>query len=207
MTPPQQLPALQALLALRYQVFCVERGFLAAEAYPLRQEHDEFDPWAEHFAVLDAAGSVVGSARLVPHLPRRGFPFQSRCRRLHPDPASLPVDQALEVSRLVVSRQRRHDEIVLRLYRAMYQHSKRMGVTHWYAAMEKSLVRLLARYGVAFTAIGPEVDYYGRVTPYLASLADLETSVRREHPHLCSWFKSAEEAGAFRVVRLDSTSN
>jgi len=70
----------------------------------------------------------------------------------------------------------------------MYQFSKRQGLTHWLAAMEKTLLRLLHRYQFGFKPIGPEVDYYGPVTPYLAEIAQMEEGVRQRHPELFAQF-------------------
>ncbi len=83
-----------------------------------------------------------------------------------------------------VPHRRHRSEIVLGIYKILYQESKRRGITHWFAAMEKTLLRLLYRYKFAFNPIGEEVDYYGPVTPYLAELAVIEEGVRRQCPAL-----------------------
>ena len=84
---------------------------------------------------------------------------------------------------------RRHrPEIILGLYKAMYQVSKRRGITHWFAAMEKTLLRLLYRYRFAFNRIGPPVDYYGPVTPYLAEIAHIEAGIRQRCPEMFAEF-------------------
>lgn len=94
---------------------------------------------------------------------------------------------------LAEERRKRHDpEIVLGLYRSMYQKSKLEGITHWYAAMEKSLARLLLRCGFEFHPIGPEVDYYGPVTPYIACIADLEALVASTDPDRFKWFTTPD---------------
>ncbi|BCB26568.1 hypothetical protein SKTS_14540 [Sulfurimicrobium lacus] len=95
--------------------------------------------------------------------------------------ATLPKDSE-------TPRRRSRPELVLGLYRAMYQFSKREGVTHWLAAMEKTLLRLLHRYQFGFKPIGPEIDYYGPVTPYLAEIAEMEEGIRRQHPELFAEF-------------------
>lgn len=87
-----------------------------------------------------------------------------------------------------VPRRRNRPELVLGLYRAMYQYSKRQGITYWLAAMEKTLLRLLHRYQFGFKPIGPEVDYYGPVTPYLAEIAQLEEGLRQRCPDLFAEF-------------------
>ncbi|MCP4992961.1 MAG: PEP-CTERM/exosortase system-associated acyltransferase [Gammaproteobacteria bacterium] len=66
-------------------------------------------------------------------------------------------------------------QMVLGLYRTMYQASKKGGITHWLAAMEKPLLNLLkASLFTNFLPIGPEVDYHGPVTPYIQSIEELE---------------------------------
>ncbi len=83
---------------------------------------------------------------------------------------------------------RHRSEIVLGLYKAMYQISKRQGITHWFVAIERSLLRLLRRYKFTFEPIGPEVDYYGPVTPYMADIAEIEKKVSSECPDLFNEF-------------------
>jgi len=83
-----------------------------------------------------------------------------------------------------IPERRQRPEIVLGLYKTLYQESKRRGITGWFAAMEKTLLRLLHRYNFGFKSIGPEVDYYGPVTPYLAKIVDLELGVRQKYPEL-----------------------
>ena len=82
----------------------------------------------------------------------------------------------------------RRPEIVLGLYKAMYQQSKRQGINIWFAAMEKTLLRLLSRFRFTFTPIGPEVDYYGPVTPYFADIEAIERQVFENMPELFAEF-------------------
>lgn len=50
--------------------------------------------------------------------------------------------------------------------------------------MDRSLWRLLNFQGIQFKAIGPEVDYYGPVSPYLANIAHLEAYVKANNVDL-----------------------
>lgn len=65
-------------------------------------------------------------------------------------------------------------EIVSGLYRALYQESKRRGIEHWFVAMERGLKIILNRAGFRFEPIGPTVDYFGPVRPYMASIDRFE---------------------------------
>jgi hypothetical protein len=49
-----------------------------------------------------------------------------------------------------------------------------MGATHWLAATEPSLQRMLARHGFPFKRIGPDSDYFGPVAPYRMDLAEFD---------------------------------
>jgi len=79
--------------------------------------------------------------------------------------------------------------LVLGLYRQMYRYSRDHGIRYWYAAMEKSLARVLAIYGFVFTPIGSEQDYYGPVTPYIGDLEQLEQQLEAANPDLLWWFR------------------
>lgn len=196
------VPALlEASYRLRYQVYCHERGFLPSPYYPDGLETDVFDQHAVHLGVLNTADSLVATARLVPRT-QDGLPMFGHCSILvdHPVLAD-PRAPVVEVSRLAVSRQynrrkgdehyalegggitstgerrREGGEIVMTLYRALYQASKRHGFTHWLAATERSLQRLVVRYRFPFRQVGPEVDYFGLVAPYLMDLAEFDVEI------------------------------
>ena len=90
--------------------------------------------------------------------------------------------------RLPGERRSNSPELLLGLYRQMYQYSLECGIRYWYAAMERSLARALSRLQFVFVPIGKEVDYYGPVTPYLADLRELESRLNERAPDLLAWF-------------------
>jgi phenylacetate-CoA ligase len=195
---------LEKSYGLRYQVYCLERKFLRAEHYPQGLEIDEFDGHSIHVGAVDARGELAGTARAVKvseiGLPLfrhcTTFPHEMAF-----DPANTRM---VEVGRLSVSRtyRRRADDdaydvkkasqsggapknpggerrrgradVFLTLLKALYQATKRIGATHWLAAMETSLVRLLAQHGFPFRLIGPESDYFGLVAPYQMDLKEFD---------------------------------
>lgn len=81
-------------------------------------------------------------------------------------------------------RKRQRPVVILGLYKAMYQETKRINNTHWYAAMEKKLWHALQQFHFTFQEIGPECDYYGPVTPYLGFINNLEKEVSKGSPEL-----------------------
>jgi N-acyl amino acid synthase of PEP-CTERM/exosortase system len=98
---------LRAAYRIRFEVFCLERGFLRPEDYPGGEECDAYDAHALHFLASHVSGRPAGTVRLVPNGPL-GLPmldhcaFESRYRFLT-DPASPRGRSYAEISRLAVS--------------------------------------------------------------------------------------------------------
>ncbi len=206
--------ALARSYALRFEVFCEELGYLPPASFPGGEESDAHDRHALHFGAIDGTGTIVGTVRLVPDSELGLPIFSRCRILPEFEPGAGPGGSVAEISRLAVSaryrrrkgdgryglstgtpdelsaagawreRRSRRPEIVLGLYRAMYQESKRRAITRWYAAMEKSLARQLKRFHFHFVEIGPETDYYGPVSPYAAEIRALETSVAENDPEL-----------------------
>ena len=193
---------LQASYALRFQVYCKERQFLPPEAYPDQLETDEFDGDSVHMGVVNLRGELAATSRLVHLTTARGLPSFGHCTfDAGIDTLQELGRRVIEVSRLSVSRsynrrdgdghyglgsapprtdgseRRAGGVLVMTLYKAMYQASKRRGITHWVAATERSLYRLVSRSGFPFRQLGPETDYYGPVAPYLIDLSELEANI------------------------------
>jgi N-acyl amino acid synthase of PEP-CTERM/exosortase system len=95
-----------------------------------------------------------------------------------------PIDDASSPNPDGRPRRRNRPEIVLGLYKTLYQESRRSGIDYWFAAMEESLSRLLARFAFRFQTAGPETDYYGPVTPSFCCVREMEEMVCRRCPAL-----------------------
>lgn len=192
---------------LRYQVYCLERKFEDAAANTDGRESDVFDAHAVHRLLVHAeTGLIVGGVRLV--LPRAQrlhgcFPMQSVCRLgpLHPDNVSS-LTQTAEISRFCVSKAFRRllskskadglsqspastiensaylPLMTLELMQAVFQMSRENGITQLCAAMEPSLLRLLARLGLHFQPIGSLVSFHGVRQPCFGSIAELSRTLR-----------------------------
>jgi N-acyl-L-homoserine lactone synthetase len=82
---------------------------------------------------------------------------------------------------------RTHDEerkvvphITLGLIQGLVTMSAEHAVSHWCAAMEPTLLRLLTRLGIYFQHVGPLVEYHGKRQPCIADLGSLLLGVRRQ---------------------------
>lgn len=200
--------------ALRYEVYCCERGFLPAANYPDRLESDEYDERAAHFFSFDDAGELVGYVRLVPAVNDDPFPFQHYCSM--DDQTPPPPCEAMEVSRLIIRQDYRRartgsvpnlenvvlgrraadsSAVLLDLYRQMYAYSQGRGVRYWYAAMERPLARALGALNFRFRQVGPMADYFGPIAPFVADLRELEAELRVRRPALLVSFQEAARQG------------
>lgn len=222
-SPERDEGMLQSIFELRYQVYCLECGFLPAEQYPQRRESDDHDERSSHFCAFNHREELVGYVRLVAPDTAGRFPFQEHCHRLLDDVCLPPASQSAEISRLMVRsdyRRRQGDllsgvtaeqndaafggsdrrsdspQILLSLYRQMYHYSLDNGIRYWYAAMERALARSLKRLSFAFQQIGPETDYFGPVAPYVADLRELERRVGESNPALMAWLRSRDIVAA-----------
>lgn len=194
--------------ALRYEVYCNERNFLQAENYPSKLEMDHFDAHAIHIGAISPEGELVGTLRLVlpsaqglpllehcalfkedSHFSSPWYLSSAEISRLAVLRAGAKAHSGQQKNRVSVDASMHaicsntaavRDKLLITwgLYQAMYRVSKMRGITHWLASMEKSLWRLLNLQGIQFKAIGPEVDYYGPVSPYLANIAQVEATVQ-----------------------------
>lgn len=100
--------ALATVYAIRYQVYCHERGLLHAEDYPDGLESDPFDAHSVHLLATHRCGHPAGAARLV--LPSGlGFPLMQHCvfagryQALN-DPHHPALGRYAEISRLAISK-------------------------------------------------------------------------------------------------------
>lgn len=176
---------LQKVYQLRFQVYCRERQFIQESECIEGLEIDEYDPHSLHFAAFDAQENIVGAVRLILSSCAQ-FPVEKHCVNL-----SVPLGarrrEYAEISRLVISKAYRcqaeerpmryiqqMSEITHGLCCLLYEECRLSGITHCLALMEDPLSLLLKLRGYIFSVVGPQVDVYGRVTPYLFNVADNE---------------------------------
>ncbi len=182
---------------LRHQVYCVERGYLGGSA---GLEVDEFDERSEHVVLVSRdSDEVIGTVRLVlgsPERPEDSFPMQRVCR---PGTLSqLPIETTAEVSRFAISKTRRSGTAAplmrLGLVQGLVRLSGDLGITHWCAVMERSLLRLLLSSSIQFRPLGPVVDYHGPRQPCFNSLTRLLDRVAIERPEVWSFLTGSQLA-------------
>lgn len=173
---------------LRHQVYCLERGYEPGDG---GLETDAFDPHSQHAVVSERdSGTVVGTIRLILPVPgvRRSLPAQQVCAAGMLD--ALPLRTTAEVSRFAVSKERRGSDAMadsllrLGLVQGAVRMSRDLGVTHWCAVMERSLLRLLRSTAIHFSPVGPCVEYHGLRQPAVANLGAMLARMERDQPQL-----------------------
>ncbi len=95
---------------------------------------------------------------------------------------------------------RRSKPMAFGLYREMYQESKRLGITHWYTLMEKSLWLLLRIHGFTFECIGETVDVYGPVNPYIGKVESIELEIQRKFPQFYEYLLQEQDAERDTII-------
>ena len=158
---------------LRYDIYCKEKEWLDSSKYSRRLENDKYDKSSIHFGAFDVNNILVGSVRLI--LPQ--------------DSMSIPIEEAfeivpnlnqkrVEVSRLVIPKNRRGFDILMGLIRTIYEWAIENNVTHAYATIENNLLNYLVRKSYPFKQIKNGKDYFGGYTiPTCLIISDVEDFV------------------------------
>ncbi len=74
--------------------------------------------------------------------------------------------------------------IILGLFAAIVKMSVEQGVTHWYAVMDVSLLRLLTRFGIHFRPLGEQVNYHGLRQPCYGSVDQVLAGIWVKRPDI-----------------------
>jgi N-acyl amino acid synthase of PEP-CTERM/exosortase system len=209
-------PRIDDIYRLRYKVYIEEWGFERPEDHPKGIESDAFDEHSSHYAAIrQDDGFLIGTVRVIRYS-ESGFPLL-RHSIIEKDLSGIDLLQAGEISRLAICKEYRqrvsdkivfegHDisqfredpslverrridrDIVLGLYRCVYQECIEEGLTHILAVMAHGLQFLLKRAGLEFEAIGPEVDYHGKRTPYIGEVRTMLARIAERNPELYKCF-------------------
>jgi len=197
---------------LRYQVYTEEFGFEPPNAEGI--ERDQYDDQSVHILVIDSTGETAGTARVIKPS-SLGFPI------LHVPceltlPPGLKNEEAIEVSRVTVAKKYRRGfgakaygvamaandreamkapELMLGIISKVFWTGRSMNCKWLYLVTEEKVMRACHSYGFgsAFVAMGPEVDYHGRRTPYVAPMPELLAAAKQFNPTAHKYIKTREK--------------
>jgi N-acyl amino acid synthase of PEP-CTERM/exosortase system len=92
------------------------------------------------------------------------------------------VSPYLEVKNYVNDERSIFPHISLGLFAATFITSAEYGITHWYALIEPPLMRLLERFEMFFSPIGPPIKERGTLIPAIASVNELLLAIQDKRP-------------------------
>ena len=150
---------------LRYQVYCEEKGYEDAAAYPDKREYDEYDSRSVHSLIRHCeSGIYVGVVRLV--LPECGgqyapLPMERHClpdvAATHPELAAVPRSRVGEISRFSVSKTFRRRIVEEGLIygvadecREVHPHFDRRLLPHITLGLIAAFIRMCAKHGIHY---------------------------------------------------------
>jgi N-acyl amino acid synthase of PEP-CTERM/exosortase system len=200
----------QEVYKLRYQVYCVEKGFLETRANAL--EYDEYDAHSCHYLIRHReTNCYMATTRLIlpdSKHPKKLFPMElySQIDNVHLL-KTMPRANVAELSRFCVSKQFRNRaneqhllvtnevdkvrcsprekgssaHLTLALFACAVRMSSEHNIHCWYAIMEPALKRIFSTMGIHFVEIGPLVDYHGMRLPCVIKVDDLLNSTAEKN--------------------------
>lgn len=213
---------------LRYQVYCIERGFEPLEQPHPQQERDHYDAHSVHFLLHHRGRGVdVATTRLVLGEAPSKLPFFHVAGPCLTQPELPGWPPSAEVSRLAISKvcRRRqadrnllygagadplrlpahatpgHPGLVVALYRCLYAYSRVAGIADWYMMMEPALARLLGQVGVVPEPLGPAVHYRGLRVPYRINVQGFIDQIRAHRPDVADYIDDETRRPAVAAVR------
>lgn len=170
--------------SLRYQIFCLEKGFEDASKCKDEMEKDIYDDKAIHFLVK-GNNRWIGTFRLV--IDQFGnLPFQKVSALDAPQFFQRDL-QAAEFSRLGILRpfqklrngqppkesSENESEIMLKMLHATRDYCRESGIGHIICLCRRSIARVLGQFGLQANSIGPAVFHHGPRIPFVFNLADI----------------------------------
>lgn len=170
---------------VRYDVYCLERGFEEPSSCPGRRESDGYDPYSLHFiayASLPEGGMLpVGTVRLILPNPQ-GLPVEKHCNvdvsKFCADPERVAEISRLAVSSVAARRAGISKRLItLGLITALSNGLRSLKTDYVVVAMSRGLERLLKACGLGFLAAGLPVEYHGIRTPFYAEVGALRAGL------------------------------
>lgn len=181
---------LDRVLRFRYEVWCVEKPILDSECYPDGREKDNYDDYADHFAVLDENDEVCATVRLIHHSPL-GYPTANYLE-FDNTLYSTNVNKVAELSRIFIApknRNMKETKVIIQglIRQQIYFKLREYGIDFTYGALEKGFQKLLKIFKVPYTILGDAKEYYGgQRHPCIMNTIDLE----KNNPDLPELYKA-----------------
>ena len=169
---------LDKVYRFRYKIWCVERDILDPNNYPDQCESDQYDPFADHFVVLDNNDDVAATVRLIHHSPI-GYPTENYLD-FDKSEHCFRRESLGELSRIFIDpkyRNMKDTKVIIQglIKEVIYFKIRDHGIINCYGALENGFNKLLNMFKVPYNTIGEAKLYYGGLRyPSIMHTSDLE---------------------------------
>lgn len=214
---------------IRYQVFCLDKGFEDPEAFSTAQETDAWDDHSAHFVVQNKhTRQWVAATRLV--LPKAGLPLPvdslgaferhnlenpdirvgeisrfciiSNRSQLDVNSQLRPVPNSLEAWGIGAIGRKQQFEVTLGMIRAAGIYALKRDIDSCVMLITDAFARMLRTLGVTLRQVGPAKDYRGMRTAYLVDMRESVVSMAKKSSAVRDFFRRSKHA----YVRISSVS-
>ena len=212
---------------IRYQVFCLDKGFEDPEAFSAAQETDAWDDQSAHFIVQNKnTRQWVAATRLV--LPKTGRPLpvdslNAFDRSMLGDPTTPvgeisrfciignrslidtssqlePDPNSLEAWGIGAIGKKQQFEVTLGMIRAAGIYALKRDIDYCIMLITDAFARLLRKLGITLRQAGPAIEHRGMRTPYLVDMRESVMSMAKKSSAVRDLFRRSKHA----YVRISS---
>lgn len=162
---------------LRYDVYCLEKGYYDPNQYNDREEADNYDNYSDFIISTNVMNDVLATVRMI-KLGKEGLPIFNN---FNLDVSQKEFEGELfEISRLIVSKPNRNDkQLLLSIFSEIYKYLEEREARYAFASIDKLLFIYLMRMGIKFTRIGQEKFYCGHtVIPSVLDKTTLSKEIK-----------------------------
>ncbi|QSA95686.1 PEP-CTERM/exosortase system-associated acyltransferase [Methylococcus sp. EFPC2] len=176
---------------LRYDVYCLEKGYEEAKKFVDQLEVDEYDDTSAHFLIrCRATQSWIGTYRIV--FNRFNELPLSKHASIYPEHIPTHGGISAEFSRLAILRRFQVPKngaitdaqfechILMKAIHSGISYSRQKGAMDVVFFCQRSLGRVVDKLGLVVKQIGPKSQYRGSRYPYLGRLNDFQNGFTSE---------------------------
>lgn len=152
----ETLEDLEKVCKLRYQVYCVERGYEPQNTSEI--ETDEYDDYATHFLAIDHNNKPVGTLRAIQENPK-GYPMDTDFP-LTEYIRERGISRAVEISRFTIDKDvepKYRREIAFGLFKCLYDYCDTTGTRDIFSTTQPKVIEKYIMPGI--TQIGEPFEY------------------------------------------------
>lgn len=206
---------------IRYQVFCLDKGFENPRAFSKERETDAWDDRSAHFVVQNRqTGEWIAATRVVLPQARGGkLPVESlndvkppialpegakvgeisrfcliNSKNIAVNPVNVALRDAMATWNIGVVPPDKRGEVILGMLRTVVIFGLKRRIDYYYLLITAPFARILRRIGVVLHQAGPPIEHRGKRTPYLIDLRESVVSGTSRSPEIKALFARARNA-------------